>query len=88
MNRLFKIPTVSTQTKKILLFLLSALAIFSLGFYWLQWRPSEARKLCMQQVRNKIKNNHVDLSSQLINTWFRVCLVDRGMKPESLIVND
>lgn len=58
--------------------------IISFLFYWFQWRPSEIRKMCEHNASNKYKGSYQRIR---LNNFYRACLVQNGLKPESIFVN-
>lgn len=69
------------KEKKILLVIF--IAGIALLFYWFQWRPNEIRKSCANEATNKYKGY-----GNIVNNYYRLCLVKHGMKPESLFVGN
>jgi hypothetical protein len=71
---------ISSTTWRYIFIPLVIMSLFAVAFYWFQWRPSEVRKKCANEIVNtsgqRIKNNK-----------YRECLLKEGMKPESLYVN-
>ena len=71
--------------KKILIvvfvfFLLSAL------FYWFQIRPAKIRSFCLDWVPKNVTDsggNQIQ-GNEAWNKAYRLCLVNKGMKPENL----
>jgi hypothetical protein len=51
------------------------------AFYWFQIRPSDIRKNCLKYARNKSKY------AVQGNNYYRICLTENGMQPESVFVN-
>lgn len=66
--------------KKILIFLYLA-SLLSGWFYWFQIRPMNVRKYC---VNESMEGN---LNKRIKNNNYRICLVKKGLNPESLLVN-
>lgn len=60
--------------------------ILAFIFYWFQIRPENIRKECEAYVGSKydLKNSFY---LKRANNAYRDCLVQRGLKPESLLVN-
>lgn len=57
-------------------------------FYWFQIRPADIRKACNGETKNKVlaaQKEGKTFSSTLANGWYRLCLVNQGMKPEDLL---
>lgn len=65
---------------KIVVFTSLGLLIASGWFYWFQLRPINIRKSCVNEARKKY-------GAISTNNTYRICLVKKGFKPESLLVN-
>ncbi|QQG43973.1 MAG: hypothetical protein HYW86_03870 [Candidatus Roizmanbacteria bacterium] len=48
-------------------------------FYWFQWKPSEIRKSCAKEVIEKYSGSNK-------NNYYRLCVTQKGLKPESIFV--
>ena len=67
-------------------------------FYWFQQRPSEIRKVCVEESVNRADKEVSGWFKALVpeeadkeiskkaNNFYRECLVKQGMKPESLFI--
>lgn len=75
---------------------LTALVISGIAgwFYWFQWRPNEARKVCSEEAIRKAVEGTPYLSllpdgdkilSEKANSYYGECLAKRGQKPEPLV---
>lgn len=71
------------KNKIILALLFLALVMFL--FYWFQWRPIEIRKECGLKIFEQGKKEQWE--AWKTNNRYRVCLIQKGMKPESMLVN-
>ena len=78
----FSVSKLNKIRKKHLLIFASVLLI-SLFFYWFSYRPGSIRQSCANEVRSKYGNYSVIAQ----NNRYRLCLVQHGLKPESLFVN-
>jgi len=55
-----------------------SISIVLLGlFYWFQWRPSQIRKNCNEEVVQRIKED--DIKSTYYDLLFKVCLNKNGL---------
>lgn len=69
-------------------YLIAALFVAVMLFYWFQIRPANIRKACNEETKSKLlaaqKEGKI-FNSVLVNGWYRLCLVNQGMKPEDLL---
>jgi len=76
----------SMELKKVLqnhrLIILVILVLVSL-FSWYELRPSYVRKSCLKSALEVQLDNKLDY----VNNYYRVCLVKKGLPPESVFVN-
>ncbi len=75
----------------ILFIALLSFVLISSWFYWFQWMPFQIRKSCMKVVYSKIekrKKQVQNLPNTTVNAWYRMCLSEHGMKPESIVIGD
>jgi len=68
------------KNKKIILQILLSLLLIAGWFYWFQIRPMNIRKSCVNEAMKSY-------SEKRRNNAYRICLVKKGLSPESLLVN-
>ncbi len=52
--------------------------------FWFYIRPSQIRSECLTKVKEEVKEGQYEKSST-INNRYRICLVEKGLKPENLL---
>lgn len=59
--------------------------VLSGAFYWYEWRPIKIRKECLIKLRDY--STESNKKAYELNVAYRLCIVAKGLKPESLFVN-
>lgn len=70
---------------KYLFFSLALIIIVIISYYFvnlLVLQPAEFRKYCLNRAVNIYPHRHMDA-----NNLYRKCLINHGMKPESVYIN-
>jgi len=81
-----KITKINAKTLLLILGFVLALSLITGWFYWFEWKPTEVRKNCYQKVKDSLKGKEGSVSG--FNNVYRACLVEHGMKPESVFVSN
>ena len=69
---------------RFLVVLLSGLLLIAVWFYWFQMKPNLVRQECTKKVL-EAEDEPGQLAKSEADNIYRVCLAQRGMKPEPLV---
>jgi len=62
-------------------FKLIIVLILIFGFYWLEWRPKQARVRCTEEIKQYYRDNKdKTFSREEFNFLYKYCLTDKGLK--------
>lgn len=69
--------------------ILTLIFLFAGSFYWFAIRPAQNRKNCIREAEDKQNwtgSAWTHISGTEKSDFYRLCLVKKGMKPESLYI--
>lgn len=73
---------MKSKNNLLTIYLIICLIFIAGWFYWFQWRPTQIRKECLNEVKEKAKDK---TTLDEGNYLYGICLISRGLKIEKLL---